>query len=324
MAIIDKFSDKMMFDTSLKQEILLRHDELQSWMDDNANYTDHPLLWLKFLEDPVLAMALIESSSLSNNEKVSYLIEQLSVGSKIALIVGIRGAGKTALAFFLIEEIHKIYPEKKICIIEGNYPYIPDYIEQVTTIFEAPEGSLVIFDEASITLNARDAMTKISKDISGLLAISRHQGLSIIFISQHSQMVDINLLRLADLFIFKRLSWEELYGKGEKTTDVFLKYVRLMSPKVNNEALFTDGEKWFKILTPLPTFWSDKVSKTYSKLDKQEAIAMAKDMYNKGIDLRIIVKQLKIRGIEWSEYDILYFIGEKSRKKKSLTRKKED
>jgi len=309
MTIIDKFSNKMMFSTSMVEWLYLYHNDVQKWLDDFAHPTDHPLLWKMFMADPLLGKAIVESNQETNENKISYLVREISEGSKIVLLIGQRGSGKTALMFYLAEQIHQRYPHRKICILESSYINLPAWIEPVYTIFDAPEGSIILFDEASITYAARDAMTKTSKDLTNLLAISRHQGLTVLFVSQHSGLVDINILRMADVFIFKRLSWEELYGKDKKRAGRLLQYVRLMQPRDEKGSLFTDGEKWYNIETPLPTFWDETVSKSFKKVSKSEAIQMARKMYDDGVSPKNICKQLLIRGIDWTEQDVIFFVG---------------
>jgi hypothetical protein len=128
-------------------------------------------------------------------------------------------------------------------------------------------------------------------------------------LSSNSGLVDLNILRMADLFIFKKLSWEEMYGRNEKRTDRLLRFVRMMQPKTEKDCLFTDGEKWYTLQTALPTFWSETISKTYKKLSKKEAVSLARKMYDTGTPLRIICKQLLVRGVNWTEQDVQYFIG---------------
>ena len=309
MAVIDTLSDKLMFKTSLVEWLIMHYDEVQRYLDDNVHLLDHPKVWKEFLEDPLLGKALVESYTTPNEEKINWFIEQVVTGSKIIPIIGVRGSGKTAFGYWLVEEVHRRYPEKSICMIEANVVGLPDWIYTVENIFDAPEGSLVIFDEASITFAAREAMSRMSRDLSALLAISRHQGLTTLFISQHSSLVDVNILRLADMFVFKKLSWEELYGKTEKTADLLLKYVKLLQPREHKHALITDGEKFYLIEYPLPSFWSEAISKTYRKLSKEEAIEFARRLYDRGVSLNIIRKQLRIRGINWDTTEIQYFIG---------------
>jgi hypothetical protein len=316
MAVVDTLSNKMMFKTSLIEWLYLNHNLVQQYLDDNVHISDHPLLWKQFVEDPMLGKALVESYTTSNEEKINWFLEKIAEGSKIVPITGVRGSGKTSFAFWVAEEVHRRYPHKPIAMIESAIVGLPKWVQIVHSIFDSPEGSLVIFDEASITFAAREAMSRMSRDLSALLAISRHQGLTTLFISQHEALIDINILRLADLFVFKRLSWDELYGRGERTSDMLLKYVRLMQPREEKHALVTDGETFYLLEFPLPSFWSETISKSFKKLTKGEAVELAKKLYDSGVSLKIIAKQLRIRGINWTEEDVQYFIGKRKRSRR--------
>jgi hypothetical protein len=293
-----------MYNKSLQEWLLLHYDEVQRYLDDKVHLSDHSLLWTNFLKEPTVAKVMTEDYSIDNQTKLEYILKTLAEKSVIALVCGIRGSGKTALMLYLAEEIHKRYPYKKLCILQSNLD-LPDWIEQTEDIFDVPEGSIVLFDEASLSIAARNAMSRYSKDVSGLLAISRHQGLTIIFCSQHSGLVDVNVLRMADVFIFKILSWEEVSSPAEhEKISPLLSYLKYMMPTSNEESLFTDGEKWYLVRTPLPSFWSDNISKTYRKLTYSEAVAFVKNSLKRKMPAKNILNQLKIRGMSMTENEI--------------------
>lgn len=299
--VLDNISNRLMYDRSMKEWLYLHSNELQKYLDEKVHLTDHSDMWKMFLKNPHIAKVLTENYNMDNDKKLEVLMDKLCNESTIGVIVGIRGGGKTALGCRIAEIAHNEY-NKKIYFIQTTIP-LPDYIEQVEDPFGVEEGSLIIYDESSVTLNARRSMSKNNVDVSALLAISRHRGFSILFISQHSGLVDVNLLRLADVFIFKRLSWEEL-NSGEKGTSSLMQYIKLMAPTDKQDTLYTDGERWFNIKMELPTFWSDAVSRSYKKLTGEDATEMAYKLYMQSMHIKLIQQQLKIRGINWTEFEI--------------------
>jgi hypothetical protein len=281
--------------------------EYQRYLDETYTYNRIGIEeeWAKAIQEPEIAFSVLKDKMTPNQDKVDTVLNYLKQNSIVTLIVGIRGAGKTALSFFIAEELHK--EGKKIAIVQSTIENLPDYFIEVMTPQEAPTGSFIIYDEASITLNARRAMAKSNVDTSQFLAISRHQDKTICFISQHSGLTDVNILRFADMFLFKTPSFFEIYDKGlmgGKGSSMLMKYVSKMSPTRPEQTLFTDFSQWFLMETPLPSFWSQSISKTYGKLNDIEAVDFIVQQHNKGLSIKEIQKQLIPRGIEWDTLEV--------------------
>jgi hypothetical protein len=299
MAAIDKMG-KMMFSTSLLDWLELHEISTQRWMDKEINLLDHELMWNKFYTNPHLGKVITESSMLSNDEKMKYVLNLFTTYSMIAVIIGMRRWGKTAFALWLAEQLHergiKIYMIQTMIVL-------PEWITQITDPFEVDEHSFLIYDEASITLQAREAMSAWAKDVTALFAIAGHRGFSVCVVSQHSYLVDTNVFRLADILFFKRPSLEELEKDSkERVVDIFKEYIRLMTPKTKTEILFTDGERWYKFENPLPSFWSDAVSRSYRKLTDPEDVVVfvlkMKDQKMKRVQRELLMRGVKLEPAE--------------------------
>ena len=290
-----------MYRESNKEWLELHSNDIQRYLDQKVHLTDHFSLWQDFMEDPFLGKSLIENYSMHNDRKFDMVLDEMNRAGRIFLTLGVMGAGKTAVNFFIAEQLH-IRFGKKVAMIQTDMQ-LPDWIEQVDNPYELDEGTFVLYDEAAITLSAREWMNRHAKDMTELMAISRHRGLTFSFISQHSSLQDANIFRLASGFLFKQLTWEEMYGKGTKT-NLLMKFVRLMQPSSAAETLFTDGSKWLLFKTSLPTFWSDATSRTFTKISIEEAVTYIKSKMDEGMAEKEISKKLKVRGVVLSEDDI--------------------
>ena len=71
----------------------------------------------------------------------------------------------------------------------------------------------------------------------------------------------------------------------------------MMSPITNKQTLFTLGDEWIKFENPLPSFWSDKVSKTFARTNLFETSYDIELMAKSGMVAKDIEKRLKPRGI---------------------------
>lgn len=190
----------------------------------------------------------------------------LSSDSKIGVILGARGSGKTAFAVKLLENIYA--RTKKRCYAIGfDKDEMPSWIDVISDISEIKNNAFVLIDEGGVLFSSRNAMTNANKILSELILIARHKNLSILFISQNSSNLDVNILRQADFLImkpssllqkdFERKIVQEVY---EKTSKRFEKY------KDRKGIAYIYGDLFRGFITnPLPSFWGASISKSFGK-----------------------------------------------------------
>ena len=108
-------------------------------------------------------------------------------------------------------------------------------------------------------------MSSANELLSELILISRHKNINVLFISQNSSNLDINIVRQADYLVFKKPSLlqsnferktvKEIY---KEITDGFERY----KAHKGLAYIYSDDFKGF-IENPLPSFWSMKISKSF-------------------------------------------------------------
>lgn len=195
----------------------------------------------------------------SNWEKMVFNSE-----SKIGIIIGARGSGKTAFGVKLMENI---YSKKKAkCYAIGfKADSFPSWIEVVSNISEITNNSYVLIDEGGVLFSSRESMSKPNKILSDLILVARHKNLNIIFISQNSSNLDVNILRQADYLVLKHSSllqkdferkiiqkiYSEIEDKFEKHKDT------------EGIAYIHSGNFSGFISNPLPSFWNINISKSF-------------------------------------------------------------
>jgi len=184
--------------------------------------------------------------------------------SKIGVILGARGSGKTAFGIKFLENAH--HKTKKKCFALGFNPdELPSWIKVVPDISKIENDSFVLIDEGGILFSARKAMSNANKLLSDLILISRHKNLNILFISQNSSNLDINILRQADFLIlkpssllqrnFERKIIQKLY---DGVQDSFEKH----KEKPGITYIYSDLFEGF-VNNPLPSFWTGSISKSF-------------------------------------------------------------
>ncbi len=199
-----------------------------------------------------------EAGSLFDWEK------KIQTKNKIGIILGSRGSGKTAFGVKLMENIYA--KTKKKCFAMGfKSEDLPSWITAVANINEIHNDSIVLVDEGGIFFSSRDSMSIANKLLSDLIFISRHKNLTILFISQNSSNLDVNIIRQADFLVLKPSS---LLQKDFERKIIRNLYVELESKfkkyKLKNGLtyIYSDDFRGF-VTNPLPSFWSQKLSTSF-------------------------------------------------------------
>jgi AAA+ ATPase superfamily predicted ATPase len=211
----------------------------------------------------------------------------------VTLILGSRGAGKTALAHLLTERFHGEdrdayilgFPEEKADILPEWLEVLG--IEEVLgadDVIEVwPEDSVVLVHEAHHLLHARRSMDTENLEVDVLLTVSRHKNSDIIFETQQSQRLDKNTVTSVDAVIFREpaLMQAEFERSGMRklvrnADEVFEQYVeeiesenytyREKTDEVKKHA-YVHAERFegeYPYLIPLADHYSEDISKAYA------------------------------------------------------------
>jgi hypothetical protein len=184
--------------------------------------------------------------------------------SKIGIILGARGSGKTAFGIKFLENVHAKFNKK--CFAMGfKEEQMPPWIKIVNDLSEIQNNSFILIDEGGILFSSRSSMTTANKLLSQLILIARHKNLSILFITQNSSNLEVNILRQADFLALKpssllqneferkiiRKIYEETEGDFKKFED-----------DIGITHIYSNNFRGF-ISNPLPSFWKEDISKSF-------------------------------------------------------------
>lgn len=188
----------------------------------------------------------------------------LSDKSKIGIILGARGTGKTAIGIKILENIYA-KSKRKLYAIGFKPEDMPAWIEVIDDVEQIGNNSTILIDEGGVLFSSRNAMTRPNKLLSQLILIARHKNLNILFISQNSSNLDVNILRQADHLIlkptallqedFERKKIRDIYEETEKG---FKKYGNVRGCTY----IYSEEFRGF-VANPLPSFWSTNISKSF-------------------------------------------------------------
>jgi len=205
-----------------------------------------------------------EVIDVSQGSYEKWINEIFNSDSQIGIVLGSRGSGKSAFGIKLLENVH-VKSKKKCYAIGFNEEEMPSWINVVLEISNIKENSFVLIDEGGILFNSRNSMSNANKILSDLILISRHKNLSILFISQNSSNLEINILRQADFLILKKSS---LLQK-EFERKIIQKFYLQTEYKFNKfkdikglAYVYSNNFKGF-ISNSLPSFWKESISKSF-------------------------------------------------------------
>ncbi len=188
--------------------------------------------------------------------------------SSIGIILGARGTGKSALGMHLLENF-AAQTEKHIYAMGFKQDSLPEWVQVIKRLDEAQNDAILLVDEGGIEFSSRSSMSNANKLLSEILFIARHKDLSVLFITQNSSNLEINALRQADFLLLKPSSLLQVDFERKKIKDIYAE-IKEEFEELQEEHehgltyVYADKFRGF-MKNPLPSFWSEQVSKGYAK-----------------------------------------------------------
>jgi len=198
-----------------------------------------------------------------------FFFEKIKKYSLIMLIAGKRGSGKTSLGMTLLS-VYNSMNKKCYCIGFGKAK-LPKWLKKADSIEDVPNDSCVLVDEGAILFSSRDSMQDTNKALSNLMAIARHKNLNLILITQSTAMIDVNVLRLADILLLKEPSLLQSEFERKALQKMYAKIIPVFKPLEEKEKYFFVWSDDFQGLLKyeLPEFWNESISKSFSNFKEK-------------------------------------------------------
>lgn len=190
----------------------------------------------------------------------------------LTLILGKRGSGKSALGMKLLSW-YRHNTDRKCYGIGYTTADLPDWLEKANDLEEVPNNSVVLIDEAAILFFSRESMKSVNKTLSKIMSVARHKNLTLILITQSSAMVDLNVLRLVDILLFKEPSLLQARFERKSLQDLFEKvdsiFKDIDDEKEAHFYVFSDEYEGL-VQYDLPYFWNESISRAFKEFKAEE------------------------------------------------------
>ena len=207
----------------------------------------------------------IQEMTESKQDLAKWMIKSFKQ-SKIYLVLGGRGRGKTALGF---EWLRQHYETIRRPCFTYKFPkphLLPPFIQNIKELNEAPIGAVVFIDEAGIEFNQFSNGNRNSRGISNLIKIARHKDISLIINTQNSGTITKDIRRLVDCFLLKAPSLTQQYEESPMLRKLYFLTEKFFLTEVNKQKGFyiIDTDLISPAIADLPPFWTEEISKAYN------------------------------------------------------------
>jgi hypothetical protein len=231
-------------------------------------------------------------------QKKQWIHDWLTEGSKILMLTGKRGSGKTATAYLLLEWCY--YAGIKPYILGPPQDHAPE-IRRITRLQDQPENSMIFIDEIGIRYNARDSGKKDRVVELNILPIFRHAKRSAIVGTQLSSLGDLNFSRLTDGIITKPMG---LFGNSLERDTLRQAVPDVFMPKDMFESHFMCSDFRCNVDLGLSSWWRPEYSTPYRLLEPEEVMDYLRELVGDEMSDDDILKEVKLRSTDLSDSEI--------------------
>jgi hypothetical protein len=228
----------------------------------------------------------------TNKQKMEMCLDELLTGSKIVVVVGDRGEGKSALAWALGH--YATLPPYNRQVYTSYVDQVPPIAEKVDSPTDCPENGIYVMDEAHITgIHARRGSSNVALSILNQLSTLRHGNRTFFLITQDASFIDKNAKNLYNVVLFKKLP----INASENMRRLVFDGYDIMLPHNPTYTYYQSRNYRFLVQFGLAPWWSDKWSASFGILsDPDLARQIIIQQHGAGIKPPAIKTYLECRG----------------------------
>ncbi len=211
----------------------------------------------------------------------------------VAIIVGFRRKGKSALAWWLLERLRTKHKLTACCVglPRRHHSLVPEWVKHFDDISKLPKNAIVLADEAGLRFAARRFMSDPNMMMQALVALSGQKNQVVLFIAHVSRLLDVESVMDSDMVIFKMPSVAHVKFErreiAEYTKEAREKLSQKRDPKRWSWVVDFHEDRRGLLPNGLPFFWSEDLSHAWADL-ALETVKLKK----KGLSHKRQAKQL--------------------------------
>lgn len=186
------------------------------------------------------------------------------------LILGGQGTGKSCLGFWLLEILHPRCRCFAFRLPGEGASYTSPWLGIIHDLNDAPSGSIVLVDEAYLSLFARESLTKRNRELTKIVNLARQKNLGLIFVTHEARHLDKNILSCIDTLVIKKPAPLQVALDRSFLKTYLLKAQSVFQGKSDSASKATSyvgfSPSGFEgvLQNPRPSFWSDELSHIFA------------------------------------------------------------
>lgn len=194
----------------------------------------------------------------------------------VAVILGFRRKGKSALAWWLLERLHNKRKLAACCIglPKRHHRLVPKWIKHYGDITKLPKDAVVLVDEAALRFAARRFTSDPNVMMQALVALSGQKNQIILFVAHVSRLLDVETVMDSDIIIYKMPSLAHEKFERRETAEYTREARETLGKKGNPKrwSYLVDSHEGRRGLLSngLPSFWSETLSHAWADLALEE------------------------------------------------------
>jgi hypothetical protein len=202
----------------------------------------------------------------------------------VVIILGFRGQGKSALAWYIMEQCRtfkgKVRPVYVLGMPKAKRRYAPKWVKHVDSFKNIPKHAVILVDEAALRFPARRSQSDENIAVAGLNALSRQRDQLIIFVAHTARLLELEAIMDCNVIIYRKPS--AAYLKFERretmewTTTARAQILSKGNPLHWAYVIDLEDDRRGLLRCRLPNFWSEDLSKAWADLDVDALIKAMK------------------------------------------------
>lgn len=206
----------------------------------------------------------------------------------VAVILGFRRKGKSGLAWWLLERLHKKRNMVACCVglPRKHRRLVPKWVKHFDDITRLPSNAVVLMDEAALRFAARRFSSDPNIMMQTLVALSGQKNQIILFVAHVSRLLDVEGIMDSDLVVFKLPSVAHVKFErreiAEYTKEAREQLLQKRDPRRWSWVVDFHEDRRGLLSNALPSFWTEKLSHAWADL-ALESVKLGKPGKNERI-----------------------------------------